>query len=209
MSPTCEARNDQGNSESVPQDQPLFVLKYCDSSKEIRLYQDRIEQTSKRTRERAVKLEKAKISVFNDPDMRTGHPFNRIRIWDQGATGVFAQWKGVSWNERSANRQDATRMLDLLAYLSGRRVREFGQPEMFGLAVNGEKLIKKGGNPQDAKGYTFNEELLKEDKNQEQYARIENIGLLIVGVLIMGGMGILLWFTVLRDVSQKSGGGLW
>lgn len=188
----------QGKSEIAHQDEPLFVLKFNDPLKEIRLYNDRIVEVSKWaewTEKKEVKLVNAKFWVTNYRcDFTLFGSGNVIAIWDQDTKGLFPRSKGVFWSESWVNLEDSKRLLDLLAYLSGRKFSDFQRP-----MLSAEKLIKTGTGPRDIGGYTFNEEVLSEDPGEKAFDRIANIGLLVIAIFLMLGMCIL-YYPLLRDL---------
>jgi hypothetical protein len=153
--------------------------------KEVRFYTDRMVLVRKWFNESHIELSNAWF-------VNSGRGLIRKGVFSQQPTKNFSwilslfPFRGISYYEDLADPQDARKLDAFLALLSGRKTAEFNQPGiMF-------RLIKEGTKPRIVDQQAL-DRVLFQDMKQAEFYRTANIGLLIVGLLIMLGNVILLW----------------
>jgi uncharacterized membrane protein len=152
--------------------------------KEILIYQDRIVKVWKCIGARGIKLSDAGLTIAI-PSGRLGRTVYNLgtKRYLRGITCIF-------WLDDLACPKEVKKLNSLLAYLSGIKLKEIEYP------VPLKKLIKEGDSPRSANGYTFNEDLLKEDPNEREYNRAVTISLIVWFLFVAVVLGVLCYFVV-------------
>ncbi|MBI4964086.1 MAG: hypothetical protein HY913_12475 [Desulfomonile tiedjei] len=165
----------------------VFILSLIDLLlfKEVRLHKDRIVLVRRFTGQIGIDLGKLRL-------VNTSTGMARKSFFKQDASYLLAWifsvflFRGFSYYEDLADPQDARKLNAFLALMSGRKSTELNQPGMM------FRFIKEGAKPLVVDLHALDDALFQ-DAEPTDFDRIANIGLLIVGLLIMLGNAILLW----------------